>query len=83
MTEWESEQLDNALKQVDRGAKWADGAESSILRYAAMVGARDAVIEPIDSDSTDSSDSSDSSDSTDSSDTNSDGGVIEPLDPQD
>ena len=81
MSDWEEEQLNNALKQVDKGAKWAEGAESSILRYAAKVGVRDAVIEQIDEDQDTSN--SDTSDSTSDNSDSGDDVPIEPINPDD
>lgn len=54
LSEWERDQLDNALRQVDRGANWAGDAESTVLRYAAVAGVREQRIEPIRSDNNDS-----------------------------
>jgi membrane peptidoglycan carboxypeptidase len=75
-SEWEREQLENALRQVDRGSQWSGDAERSVLRYANQVGARNA---PIDDDDEDSS----------GSDTDTGGGndseevPIEPIEPND
>lgn len=54
LSEWERDQLDNALRQVDRGANWSGNAESTVLRYAAVAGVREQRIEPITSDDNDS-----------------------------
>ena len=53
ISEWEREQLENALRQVDKGARWSGDAERSILRYANQVGARNTPIEEDSGDNTD------------------------------
>lgn len=85
LSEWEREQLDNALKQVDRGANWADGAESSVLHYAAVTGVREARIEPIEPIETRPDDSNDDAgdDSGDSENGDGDNPPIEPIEPED
>ncbi len=74
-SEWEREQLENALRQVDRGAQWSGDAERSILRYANQVGARNA---PIDDDEDSDSGSNDSGGGNDSEEV-----PIEPIEPND
>ena len=98
LSDWERRELDNALRQVDRGASWAGDAQGSILRYASVTGVREQRIEPVRSNDDDDSDSSNGSDS--GSDTGSDGNTgdggsdgdnggdenvvpIEPIDPDD
>lgn len=50
LSEWERDELDNALRQVDRGAAWAGDAQGSILRYASVTGVREQRIEPVEED---------------------------------
>lgn len=94
LSEWEREQLDNALRQVDRGAAWARDAESTILRYARVVGVRNQEIEPIRDRNDDDDDDSDTSESdngsgndidndSDSSGSDGDSPPIEPIEPDD
>ncbi|MCO5226218.1 MAG: transglycosylase domain-containing protein [Thermomicrobiales bacterium] len=85
LSEWERKQLDNALKQVDRGANWADGAESSVLHYAAITGVREARIEPIEPIETrpDDSNGDTGDDSGDSENGDGDNPPIEPIEPED
>lgn len=50
LSEWERDELDNALRQVDRGANWAGDAQGTILRYASVTGVREQRIEPVEDD---------------------------------
>lgn len=93
LSDWEREQLANALRQVDRGARWAGDAEGSILRYADVTGVRERRIEPVDDDEDDSPpDSGNNSDNGSDGGGNGDGGSgggdentvpIEPIEPDD
>lgn len=89
LSEWEREQLDNALRQVDRGANWASDGEWSVLQYASLAGVREQRIEPIDRNDDDSSGSDSDSDSGSDSGNDGDSGgdpnsvPIEPIDPND
>lgn len=79
LSEWEREQLDNALKHVDRGANWSGDAEGTILRYASMAGVRDQQIEPIDGEDEDTPESNDDEDGSGD---DGDSVPIEPIDPE-
>ena len=50
VSDWEYEQVQNALRAVDRGANWSGDAQSSVLEYANQVGLRERRIEPDDKD---------------------------------
>lgn len=87
LSTWEREQLDNALRRVDRGANWAEGGESSVLRYASVAGVREQRIEPTRSSNSDDDDDSSSSDNNSGSNNGNDDDdnivPIEPIDPDD
>lgn len=88
LSDWERRELDNALRQVDRGASWAGDAQGSILRYASVTGVREQRIEPIRGNDSDSEDSSDPDSGNGNGNGNGNGGdsntvPIEPIDPDD